>query len=76
MAGGLITTNDNVHDYGEGMTFSVMVTCLMAASCGLILGYDSGISGVYSTLSGKMEIGAALRNGLDSMANPTAKLVG
>ncbi|KAF8714926.1 hypothetical protein HU200_027464 [Digitaria exilis] len=45
MAGGLITTNDNVHDYGEGMTFSVMVTCLMAASCGLILGYDSGISG-------------------------------
>ncbi|KAF8703308.1 hypothetical protein HU200_032103 [Digitaria exilis] len=27
------------------MTFSVMVTCLMAASCGLILGYDSGISG-------------------------------
>ncbi|RLN04651.1 hypothetical protein C2845_PM13G18020 [Panicum miliaceum] len=32
-------------DYGGGVTFSVVVTCLMAASCGLIFGYDSGISG-------------------------------
>ncbi|KAF8703305.1 hypothetical protein HU200_032100 [Digitaria exilis] len=29
-------------DYAGGLTFSVMTTCLMAASCGLIWGYDSG----------------------------------
>uniref|UniRef100_A0A0E0P9Y8 Major facilitator superfamily (MFS) profile domain-containing protein n=1 Tax=Oryza rufipogon TaxID=4529 RepID=A0A0E0P9Y8_ORYRU len=32
-------------DYGGGITFSVVVTCLMAASGGLIFGYDIGISG-------------------------------
>ncbi|PUZ47433.1 hypothetical protein GQ55_7G164500 [Panicum hallii var. hallii] len=32
-------------DYGGGVTFSVVVACLMAASCGLIFGYDSGVSG-------------------------------
>ncbi|KAG2566610.1 hypothetical protein PVAP13_7NG182400 [Panicum virgatum] len=32
-------------DYGGTVTFSVVVTCLMAASCGLIFGYDSGVSG-------------------------------
>jgi hypothetical protein len=39
-------------DYGGGVTFSVVVTCLMAASCGLIFGYDSGVSGAYSTVCG------------------------
>ncbi|GJN27425.1 hypothetical protein PR202_gb15449 [Eleusine coracana subsp. coracana] len=34
-----------LHDYGGGMTISVVVTCLMAASCGLIFGYDIGVSG-------------------------------
>ncbi|XP_062224793.1 sugar transport protein MST1-like [Phragmites australis] len=34
-----------VRDYSGGVTFSVVVTCLMAASCGLIFGYDIGISG-------------------------------
>ena len=38
-------------DYGD-VTFSVVVTCLMAASCGLIFGYDSGISGAYSASAG------------------------
>ncbi|KAJ1271294.1 hypothetical protein BS78_06G117900 [Paspalum vaginatum] len=33
------------HDYGGGVTVSVVVTCLMAASCGLIFGYDIGVSG-------------------------------
>jgi len=37
-----------VRDYGGGVTFSVVVTSLMAASCGLIFGYDSGVSGAYS----------------------------
>jgi MFS family permease len=32
-------------DYGGRVTFSVVVTCLMAASGGLIFGYDIGISG-------------------------------
>ncbi|TKW04732.1 hypothetical protein SEVIR_7G128400v4 [Setaria viridis] len=32
-------------DYGGGVTFSVVVTSLMAASCGLIFGYDIGVSG-------------------------------
>ncbi|CAN6269965.1 unnamed protein product [Urochloa humidicola] len=46
MAGQLIPADGgSVRDYGEGVTFSVVVTCLMAASCGLILGYDSGVSG-------------------------------
>jgi hypothetical protein len=35
-------------DYGGGVTFSVAVTSLMAASCGLIFGYDIGVSGVLS----------------------------
>jgi hypothetical protein len=37
-----------VRDYGGGVTFSVVVTCLMAAFCGLIFGYDIGISGACS----------------------------
>jgi hypothetical protein len=37
-----------VRDYGGGVTFSVAVTSLMAASCGLIFGYDIGVSGVLS----------------------------
>ncbi|XP_039774652.1 uncharacterized protein LOC120642259 isoform X2 [Panicum virgatum] len=32
-------------DYGGGVTVPVAVTCLMAASCGLIFGYDIGVSG-------------------------------
>ena len=34
-----------VRDYSGGVTFSVAVTGLMAASCGLIFGYDIGVSG-------------------------------
>ncbi|KAL6634181.1 hypothetical protein ACP70R_026852 [Stipagrostis hirtigluma subsp. patula] len=45
MAGGFTTVNGSARNYNEGVTLSVVVTCLMAASCGLILGYDSGISG-------------------------------
>ncbi|KAL6650828.1 hypothetical protein ACP70R_009753 [Stipagrostis hirtigluma subsp. patula] len=45
MAGGLTASDGGVRDYGEGVTLSVVVTCLMAASCGLIHGYDSGVSG-------------------------------
>ncbi|OEL14151.1 Sugar transport protein 5 [Dichanthelium oligosanthes] len=48
MAGGgslVAPEGGRVRDYSGGVTFSVLVTCLMAASCGLIFGYDIGISG-------------------------------
>ncbi|TVU40043.1 hypothetical protein EJB05_13489, partial [Eragrostis curvula] len=46
MAGeGFITTSSSARDYGGRVTFSLVVTYLMAASCGLIYGYDTGISG-------------------------------
>ncbi|KAL6883631.1 hypothetical protein ACP4OV_011045 [Aristida adscensionis] len=44
--GGFVAENGgSVRDYGGGVTFSVVMTCLMAASCGLIFGYDTGVSG-------------------------------
>ncbi|KAL6639550.1 hypothetical protein ACP70R_023280 [Stipagrostis hirtigluma subsp. patula] len=43
--GGFVAADASARDYGGGVTFSVVVTCLMAASCGLIYGYDNGISG-------------------------------
>ncbi|OEL32254.1 Sugar transport protein 5 [Dichanthelium oligosanthes] len=47
MAGGGFAVADGGPsvDYGGRVTFSVVVTCLMAASGGLIFGYDIGISG-------------------------------
>ncbi|TVU14369.1 hypothetical protein EJB05_37832 [Eragrostis curvula] len=46
MAGGgfAAPAGGRAHDYGDGVTSSVVVTCLMAASCGLIFGYDIGVS--------------------------------
>uniref|UniRef100_A0A453C3V0 Major facilitator superfamily (MFS) profile domain-containing protein n=1 Tax=Aegilops tauschii subsp. strangulata TaxID=200361 RepID=A0A453C3V0_AEGTS len=39
---------DRIRSYGGGrVTLSVVVTCLMAASCGLIFGYDIGVSGAH-----------------------------
>lgn len=43
--GGFAVANGPSVDYGGRVTFSVVVTCLMAASGGLIFGYDIGISG-------------------------------
>ncbi|KAL6845734.1 hypothetical protein ACP4OV_024309 [Aristida adscensionis] len=50
MAGGgfVAAGGGTARDYGEGITFSVVVTSLMAASCGLIWGYDSGVTEVFS----------------------------
>jgi len=53
MAGGGFAAAEGGHarnDYGGGggVTVSVLVTCLMAASCGLIFGYDIGVSGALS----------------------------
>ncbi|TVU40022.1 hypothetical protein EJB05_13467, partial [Eragrostis curvula] len=46
--GGFVAADSSARDYGERVTFSVVMTCLMAASCGIIYGYDNGISGAYS----------------------------
>ncbi|KAL6639549.1 hypothetical protein ACP70R_023279 [Stipagrostis hirtigluma subsp. patula] len=43
--GGFAVDSASLRDYGGRVTFSVVVTCLMAASCGLISGYDNGVSG-------------------------------
>ncbi|GJN27424.1 hypothetical protein PR202_gb15448 [Eleusine coracana subsp. coracana] len=43
--GGFVAAEGGARDYGERITFSVVVTCLMAASCGLIFGFDTGVSG-------------------------------
>ncbi|KAL6845731.1 hypothetical protein ACP4OV_024306 [Aristida adscensionis] len=47
MPGGRLSASEGgqVQDYGGGVTVSVVLTCLMAASCGLIFGYDVGVSG-------------------------------
>ncbi|KAK8448925.1 hypothetical protein SEVIR_7G128200v4 [Setaria viridis] len=46
VGGGFVAAEGGqVRDYSGGVTFSVAVTCLMAASCGLIFGYDIGVSG-------------------------------
>lgn len=51
MPGGSLLNSGDMADYGGGggsgggLTFPVVVTCLMAASGGLIFGYDIGISG-------------------------------
>ena len=53
MAGGgfVAAEGGRVRDYSGGVTFSVVVTGLMAASCGLIFGYDIGVSGALSLLA-------------------------
>jgi len=47
MPGGafLLNSGGSMADSSGGLTVSVVVTCLMAASGGLIFGYDIGISG-------------------------------
>ncbi|WVZ60703.1 hypothetical protein U9M48_010689 [Paspalum notatum var. saurae] len=51
MAGGAVVPSDgSVADYGGGLTLSVFMTCLVAASGGLIFGYDIGISAVPEAL--------------------------
>jgi hypothetical protein len=45
--GGFVAADGSAHDYGGGVTFPVVVTSLMAASCGLIYGYDTGVTGQF-----------------------------
>ncbi|GJN27419.1 hypothetical protein PR202_gb15443 [Eleusine coracana subsp. coracana] len=56
MAGGAFAVADApAADYGGRVTFSVVVTCLMAASGGLIFGYDIGISGGVTAMDSFLE---------------------
>jgi hypothetical protein len=46
MAAGVAKAGDgSATVYGGELTFSVLITCFVAASGGLIFGYDIGISG-------------------------------
>lgn len=46
MAGGVITPATAGKDYPGNLTCSVFITCIIAATGGLIFGYDLGISGI------------------------------
>ncbi|TVU14351.1 hypothetical protein EJB05_37814 [Eragrostis curvula] len=51
MAGGVIVPSDGpAVDYGGRLTLSVFMSCFVAASGGLIFGYDIGISGGVSQM--------------------------
>uniref|UniRef100_A0A7N0UMD2 Major facilitator superfamily (MFS) profile domain-containing protein n=1 Tax=Kalanchoe fedtschenkoi TaxID=63787 RepID=A0A7N0UMD2_KALFE len=51
MAGGVFsTTGGSEHHYNSKVTASVVITCVVAASGGLIFGYDIGISGGVTTM--------------------------
>ncbi|PIA60588.1 hypothetical protein AQUCO_00300229v1 [Aquilegia coerulea] len=45
MAGGSFVSTGEVKDYGGKVTVFVIMTCLVAATGGLIFGYDIGVSG-------------------------------
>lgn len=45
MAGGGFAVEDPVADVETKITLSVIISCIVAASSGLIFGYDIGISG-------------------------------
>ncbi|KAL6650209.1 hypothetical protein ACP70R_009134 [Stipagrostis hirtigluma subsp. patula] len=56
MAGRMADANDGpAADYGGGLTFSVFMTCLVAASGGLLYGYDIGVSGGVSEMEPFLE---------------------
>ena len=45
MAGGGVVTHGEVKDYKGKITVFVLVSCMIAATGGLIFGYDLGVSG-------------------------------
>ncbi|RVW56018.1 Sugar transport protein 1 [Vitis vinifera] len=51
MAVGGFAVDDNSRAFSGKVTASVVITCIVAASGGLIFGYDIGISGEYRFFS-------------------------
>uniref|UniRef100_A0A453BQJ3 Major facilitator superfamily (MFS) profile domain-containing protein n=1 Tax=Aegilops tauschii subsp. strangulata TaxID=200361 RepID=A0A453BQJ3_AEGTS len=47
MAGGAVVNTSGGKDYPGRLTIFVFFTCVVAATGGLIFGYDIGISGMY-----------------------------
>ncbi|KAJ4951590.1 hypothetical protein NE237_028422 [Protea cynaroides] len=50
MAGGVVAVEENASGFSGRITASVVITCIVAASGGLIFGYDIGISGGVTTM--------------------------
>lgn len=50
MAGGFGPSTDGSGDYEAKITPIVIFSCIMAATGGLMFGYDVGISGMFSLL--------------------------
>ncbi|XP_042492766.1 sugar transport protein 5-like isoform X2 [Macadamia integrifolia] len=50
MAGGVFAVEGNDSGFAGRLTMSVVITCIVAASGGLIFGYDIGISGGVTTM--------------------------
>lgn len=50
MAGGGIVADSGGKHYDSHVTAYVIVTCIVAATGGLMFGYDIGISGMFMTL--------------------------
>ncbi|XP_043722332.1 sugar transport protein 5-like [Telopea speciosissima] len=50
MAGGVFAVDGNDNGFGGRITASVVITCIVAASGGLLFGYDIGISGGVTTM--------------------------
>jgi len=46
--GGLAVDGGNIDGLGDRITLSVVIACVVAATSGLIFGYDLGISGASS----------------------------
>ncbi|XP_042486542.1 sugar transport protein 10-like [Macadamia integrifolia] len=55
MAGGAMVSTGPIKNYSGGMTAFVFVTCFVAASGGLIFGYDIGISGGVTSMNEFLE---------------------
>lgn len=51
MAGGGFVTQGEIKRYNGRVTMFVIVTCMVAATGGLIFGYDIGVSGTCSTVN-------------------------
>ncbi|KAG5544022.1 hypothetical protein RHGRI_016693 [Rhododendron griersonianum] len=71
MAPGAFANNGPDEDYAGGITASVVITCIVAASGGAIFGYDIGISGGVTTMVPFLQkfFPSILRNAAEAKTN-------